>query len=108
MKGDKSMFLEIFGESPVLKIIDYFLDNRLLDYSKKDVIEGTGIARGTFFKYWKNFEKFGIVKVSRSFGKTKLYKLNEANPTVKLLMATDWSIIKKTFDDMKVPVKVSS
>lgn len=103
---DRSMFLEIFGDSPILKVIDYFLDNRLLDYSKKDIIEGTGIGRATFFKYWKNFEKYGIVKVSRKFGKTKLFRLNEKNPIVKFLITTDWILTERSFEDVKIPVKV--
>ena len=108
MKEDMSMFLEVFGDSPVLKITDYFLDNRLLDYSKKDIIEGTGIGRATFFKYWKNFEKYGIVIISRRFGKTKLYKLNESNPIVKFLIAMDWVLIEKSFESVKIPIKIKS
>jgi len=108
MKEDKSMFLEVLGDSPILKIVDYLIENRLFDYSKKDIIEGTGIGRATFFKYWKNLEQFGIVKSTRKFGKTKLYKLNEESRIVKLLIAVDWALTEKSFEEakLKIPLQI--
>jgi hypothetical protein len=96
------------GDSPVLKIVDYLIENRLLDYSKKDIIEGTEIGRATFFKYWKNLEKFGIVKMTRKFGKTKLYKLNEENKIVKLLIAVDWALTEKSLEETKIKVPIKT
>jgi len=106
---NESIFLEVL-DSPVLKIVDYLIENRLFDYSKKDIIEGTGIGRATFFKYWNNLEKFGIVKLTRKFGKTKLYKLNEVNRIVKLLIAVDWALTEKGFEEVKtkIPIQITN
>ena len=100
---NESIFLEVL-DSPVLKIVDYLIETRLFDCSKKDIIEGTGIGRATFFKYWNNLENFGIVKPTRKFGKTKLYKLNETNRIVKLLIAVDWALAEKSFEEVKQKV----
>jgi len=93
---EKSLLLEYFGENPMLRIIDFLLDNRLFDYSKKQIVEGAGIGKATFYKYWDRLEKKGIVKVTRSFGKTKLYKLNEQNPVVKKIMEIELAMIEET------------
>jgi len=93
---EKSVLLKYFGESPMLRIIDFLLDNRLFDYSKKQMIEGAGMGKATFYKYWEGLEKRGIVKVTRAFGKTKLYKLNEANPVVKKIMEIELALIEET------------
>jgi DNA-binding transcriptional ArsR family regulator len=88
-KTEKSVLIEYFGDHPIIRIIDFLLENRLFDYSKKQIAEGAGIGRPTLFKYWKKFEEMNIVKVSRVFGKTKLYKLNEENPIVKKIIELD-------------------
>jgi len=74
--------------------MDFLIDNRLFDYSKKQIIEGAGLGKATFYKYWKLLEERGIVKVTRSFGKTRLYKLNVENPLVKKLMEIELLLIE--------------
>lgn len=34
-----SLLLKFLGKSPQLRIIDFLLDNKLLDFSKKEIIE---------------------------------------------------------------------
>jgi len=106
MKKEESIFIEVLGNSPILKIMDYLIESRLFDCSKKDIIEGTGIGRATFFKYWKNLERLEIVVSTRKFGKTSLYKLNEDNKVVKLLMAIDWATIEKSLEYIRPKVAV--
>ena len=69
--------------------MDFFLDNRLFDYLKSEILENLDMGRVTFFKYWKDLERFGVVGVTRQIGKSKLYRLNEKNEIVKRLMALD-------------------
>jgi predicted transcriptional regulator len=77
--------LKTLGDSLKLRIIDFFLDNPLFDFTKKEVIETLGMSKQTFYKYFKNIEKYGIVNVSRKIGRAKLYKINLENPIVKML-----------------------
>ena len=95
---DKTLLIECLGSSPVLRIIDFFLDNRLFDYSKNELVKNLGVSRGTFFKYWKELERFGIVKVTRKIGKSTLYRLNEENEVVKKLIALDSALCKQAMD----------
>ncbi len=44
-----------------------------------------GISKQTFCRYFPDLEKYGIVKVSRKIGRTKLYKINLEHPLVKML-----------------------
>ncbi len=92
MKKDESVLIKYLGNHPIIKIIDFLLENRLFDYSKKQIAEGSGIGKVTLFKYWKKIEEIGIVKVSRTFGKTKLYKLNEDNNIVKKLIELEFML----------------
>ncbi len=81
-----SVLVECFGRNPVLLVVDFLLENRLYDYSKQQISEGSGIGRVTLFNNWKKIEKLGILRETRRFGKTKLYKLNEGSPIAKKLI----------------------
>jgi len=84
-KKYESMLVKALGNSPRLRIIDFFLDNLLFDFTKKEVIETLGMNKKTFYKYFQDLEKEGIVKVSRKIGKAKLYKINLSHPLVEML-----------------------
>lgn len=100
MGEEISVLVEYFGDHPIVRIIDFLLENRLFDYSKKQIAEGSGIGKVTLFKYWDKLEEIGIVKVSRKFGKTKLYRLNEENPVVKRII--DLELALADFASQKV------
>ena len=96
MTDDESVLLEYLGDTPLLRMIDFLLENRLFDYSKKQIIDETGLAKATFYKYWGRLLELGIVKATRSFGKTKLYKINEQNPIVREIKNLELALIEMT------------
>ena len=84
-KKYESILIKTLGDSPKLRIINFFLDNPLFDFNKKEVIEALGMSKQTFYKYFPDLEKYGIVKVSRKIGKAKLYKINLNHPLIEML-----------------------
>ena len=84
-KEHESILIKTLGDSPKLRIIDFFLDNPLFDFTKKEVIEALGMSKQTFYKYFPDLEKYGIVKVSRKIGRAKLYKINLEHPLIEML-----------------------
>ncbi len=98
---EKSLLIKFLGENPVFKIIDFLIENKGIDLSKKDIIEGAGISKATLFNYWDQIEQQQIVTITRKFGKTKLYTLNSKNPIVKKLLELESLLIGKTLDNHK-------
>lgn len=96
---EETLLLRCLGNSPTLRIVDYFLENRLSDYTKDEIIENLNMGRATFFKYWKELEKFGIVKETRKIGKSNLYKLNEENEIVQKLKMLDSALCKRAMEE---------
>ena len=78
----------------MIRVLDYLLENRLEDHSKTEIARGADVGWSTLFQYWGRLEARGIVRVTRSFGKTKLYKINEASHFVKLLKKMEFELIR--------------
>lgn len=84
-KEYRSILVKTFGTSPKIRIIDFFLDNPLSDFTKKEIIEALGMSKQTFYKYFPELEELEIVMVSRKIGRAKLYKLNLKHPLINML-----------------------
>ena len=89
------MLLQLTGELPLFRIIDFLVENKGMDFTKKDIIEGTEISRAALFKYWPQLENHGIVKITRRFGKTKLYTLNSKNLVAKRILDLEKALIRQ-------------
>ena len=98
----KSLLIKFLGDNPIFNIIDFLMENKGVDVTKKDIIEGAGISRAALFKYWKQIEEQEIVVVRRKFGKTKLYALNSKNPIVRKLLELESILIGKALDKHKL------
>lgn|SRR5574341_193640 len=106
-KVGETLLLRYLGSSPVLRITDFFLDNPLSDYSKNEVIRNLEMGRATFFKYWKELEKSGAVKVTRQIGRATMYQLDRENEVVKQLVKLDMAISRKAMkavEEVKRPL----
>ena len=90
---EKSLLLQLTGELPLFRIIDFLIENKGMDLTKKEIIEGSGISRASLFNYWKELESRNIVIVTRRFGKTKLYTLNVKSPITKNILNLERSLI---------------
>ena len=96
---EKSSFRVVFGDSPIVKVIDFFLDNREFDYSLTDIAKNSDIGWSTLHQFWSNLVKLGIVTKTRKIGRAELYKLNLSNPLVKKLIDLDKDISKKLMQE---------
>ena len=81
----KSILLELFGETPEVRLIDFFMDNPLFDFTKKEIIEELRMNKRTLYRVLPKLEEEGIVIISRKIGRAKLYRINRNSVTVKYL-----------------------
>ena len=90
---DKTIFVEYFGDSPTTKVLDFFIENDLYDYSKTDIFRETGIARTTLQDVIRNLLKRKIIIKTRAVGRAGLYKLNRGYPIVEEIVKFAVSIV---------------
>lgn len=105
-KAYESLLIKTLGDSPKLRIVDFFLDNPLFDFTKKEVIEALGMSKQTFYKYFPELEEFGIVKVSRKIGKAKLYRINVEHPLAKMLREYETKLAQEMAEKAEVKKRV--
>lgn len=88
----ESLFVRALGESPLIKVLDFLVENRIFDYSKTDIAREAGVSRVTLDSFWDNLVKMGIVKETRQIGRATLYKLNIETPAVKKMVEFDLAL----------------
>ena len=90
----ESSFRTVFGDSAIVKVIDFFLDNREFDYSLTDIAKNSDIGWSTLHQFWNKLVKLGVVIKTRKIGRAELYKLNIDSPLVNKLIELDMTISK--------------
>lgn len=96
------MLEDLFGNGPLVKILDFFLENRFWDYTKTDIASHSGISRTQLYKVWSVILEGKLVKETRKIGATTLYQVNMDSPIMRRLEKLSLTIAdeknKKTFE----------
>ena len=105
---EKSVFVEYFGDYPLIRVLDFLILGRDMDYSMTEICKNSAIGWTAFSEIWPQLEKKGIVIFTRKIGNAKLFRLNTKNPWVKELTKMDKVITKleteKIFSKKEVTV----
>jgi len=107
-KEPKSIFLRIFGTSPLMKIFDFLIVNEEFDYSMADIARLSGVGYATLKLIWSKLEKNEIIKQTRMVGKAKMYQLNLENLIIKKFRVFYWDITKQAVRKEAGEIQVKS
>ena len=91
----ETLFRKALGDTPKIRVLEFLIEGRELDYSISDIAEGAEIGRTTLFRIWNDLQKTGIIKHTRIIGNARLYKLNKENLFVKKMI--------ELFDEIIMP-----
>jgi predicted transcriptional regulator len=91
---NETVFMEVFGNNPIIKVLDFLITFQLFDYPLTEIARNSGVSYSTLQTFWDKLEKNKIVIKTRRIGKSDLYKLNTKNPAVRMLLKLDWNLIK--------------
>ncbi len=91
---EKSVFVEYFGDYPLIRVLDFLIEGRELDYSMTEIAKNSGVGWTSFSELWPQLIEKEIVTFTRKIGNAKLFKLNTRNPWVKELIKMDTIITK--------------
>ncbi len=93
-----SAFLKVFGSSPQLRLLDFFLDNPRSDFSRREIMEAIGMAKRTLYEYLPVLLEEGAVKVTRRIGRAELYALNLDSLIVQRLLEVERELTRPRED----------
>lgn len=94
-KENKSIFLEHFGDTPQLRVLDFLIDNHFFDYPMTEIARESNVSYNSIKLFFDSFIKSGIIKKTRKVGKSDYYQMNLENEFVKKLIQLDWSLTEK-------------
>ncbi len=90
----QSIFIDVFGENPVIKILDFLITFKAFDYPLTEIAKNARISYSTLQLIWPRLENHNMVIKTRRIGKSNLYKLNIDNPAIQQLIQLDWNLIR--------------
>ncbi|MFA5174023.1 MAG: hypothetical protein WC438_02480 [Candidatus Pacearchaeota archaeon] len=93
----ETLFRNALGDTPQLRVLEFLIEGRELDYSITDIAEGAEIGRTTLFRIFDELIKNKIINPTRQIGNAKLYRINMNNIFVKKLT--------EVFDEIIMPKK---
>ena len=96
---EQTAFLEIFGISPIIRVIDFLITYREFDYSLTDIARETEVGWNTLHSFFFVLAEKGIVKEARQVGRAKLYKLDTDNPITKKIIELNNLITNTAVDE---------
>ncbi|MBU2476127.1 hypothetical protein KKG83_01515 [Candidatus Micrarchaeota archaeon] len=102
MNKDKSLFVEFFGDYPIIRVLDFLIENDVFDYSRKDICRNADVSWNTLETFWNSLEERNIVDYTRKVGKASLYKLNTKSPIVEKLIELDNKLMKKSMEKIGI------
>ena len=98
----ETLFKQVLGDTPKIRILEFLIEGRELDYSLTDIAEGAEIGRTTLFRIEDDLIKNKIILPTRQIGNAKLYKLNQENIFVKKLIELFDSILEKSIKELNL------
>ena len=94
-KQRKSLFLEQFGDTPQLRVLDFLIDNHFFDYPMTEIARRSNVSYNSLKVFFDKFVQSGLLIKTRRIGKSDYYKLNLDNLFVSNLIKLDWLMIKR-------------
>ena len=82
----ETLFRKALGDTPKIRVLEFLIEGRELDYSISNIAEGAEIGRTTLFRIFDDLLKNKMIIHTRIIGNAKLYKLNVENNFVKKLV----------------------
>ncbi len=90
----ESVFVEVFGNNHIIKVLDFLITFQLFDYPLTEIARNSGVGYSTLQTFWDRLVRNNIVVKTRRVGKSDLFKLNTNNIAVRQLIKLDWNLIK--------------
>ncbi len=95
MTKELFLFLDYVGDTPRMRVLQYFIEGREFDYILTDLLNA-GVSWGTLNSLVPLLAKKGIIIKTRKIGRATLYKINqESFVAQQLIKLYDYLILEE-------------
>ena len=74
---DRSSFLDVMGDTPRNRILDFLISENGYDYTLKEIARESKVGYATIKRIWRPFVDHGLVRKTRKVGKAVFYKYDD-------------------------------
>jgi len=85
MKDAESGIIALYGDSPRMRALEYFMVFPKNEFTVGEIVEAVGMSRTTAFREVSNLLDNGMIVQSGKTGKSTTYKIDTKNPLVKVM-----------------------
>lgn len=97
-----TILIDLFGNSPEVRLLDFFLDHPINDFMQMELAERTGMNKRTVKRVIDKMLDIQTIVVTRKIGKAVLYRLNHESEAVKSIRDLEEKV--STMAALKAPV----
>ena len=94
-----SVLVELFGKSPEIRLLDFFMDHPFNDHMQSEIASRTGMNPRTVRRVLLGLVDRNLIFVTRKIAKSTLYKLNSDSLIVKQLKAIERTASELGFEE---------
>lgn len=105
MEVKYGVMVQMLGEYPRVKVLEFFLINDDFDASKSYVAKETEVSRTTLEPIWNELEEEGIIVKTRTIGRAEMFKLDKNNRTAQVLQNFLDSLASMRADEEEAKMK---
>lgn len=104
-----SKFLEVLGNSPKNRILDFLLGEINYDFTLKEMAIKSKVGYATIKRIWNNFIEADLVKSTRRVGKAVFYTYNDKSTNGRALRKFYLEILfSEAEKEVERPQKISA
>ncbi len=98
---EESIFIKVFGRSPQMRLLDFFLDNPNHDFTRDEIMNAIGMAKRTLYEFLPILEKERVIMISRKIGRAELFQLNKESPIVRYFRSIEEELLKNNIREIE-------
>jgi len=104
---EESIFLNYVGDNPRMRILQYLIEGRELDYTLTDMLNA-GVSWGTLNSLIPKLLELNIIVKTRKIGRATLYKINKDNVISKKLIELYDKILVEETEKHLIKMKITA
>jgi DNA-binding transcriptional ArsR family regulator len=97
--SEGAVIVNALGNHPKAKILAALLGDHERDLNASDIANMAGIERSTFYSHIDTLLDFGLVKLTREVGNSRMYAINKDSEAAKALAQFEWNLLDTLDED---------